>query len=328
MTEHLEGRPLSDRVPHPARDFARALVGAGGASVSAVLLYGSQLHRSSPGMHSAWDLLVVVERYRDYHRAMRAAGYVRRAPWLMDLLGHVLPPYVTDFQPPEAEGRVAKCLVISWDQLLRALGPHARDHFMKGRLAQHVEAVWTASDNRAERLEAALAEARLDTLRWAAPFLEAPFGPDDFTLGMLTVSFAGEIRPESRERVREVWEAQREWLRETFTGVLEAGRARGVLAGNPREGYRPVRPPGRGRRLRLRAYFLVSKLRVTARWGKHMLTFNDWLTYAQRKAERRTGLTIELTPAERRWPLLLLWPKVLRVLRHGRGAPADRETPS
>ena len=54
------------------------------------------------------------------------------------------------------------------------------------------------------------------------------------------------------------------------------------------------------------------------RWAKHIVTFNDWLTYVQRKAERRTGLTIELTRAERKWPLIFLWPKVVRVLRYSR----------
>jgi hypothetical protein len=50
-----------------------------------------------------------------------------------------------------------------------------------------------------------------------------------------------------------------------------------------------------------------------------MITFNDWQTYIVRKVERRTGMSVELTPAERRWPLLLLWPKVFKVLREGRG---------
>jgi hypothetical protein len=63
-------------------------------------------------------------------------------------------------------------------------------------------------------------------------------------------------------------------------------------------------------------YFRRSKARSTLRWFKHIVTFNDWLTYIQKKVERRTGLKIEVTPWERRLPLLLLWPKVFYVLRH------------
>ena len=42
-------------------------------------------------------------------------------------------------------------------------------------------------------------------------------------------------------------------------------------------------------------YFSRSKVRSTARWGKHIVTFNDWLPYVQKKVERRTGMQIEVT---------------------------------
>ena len=46
-----------------------------------------------------------------------------------------------------------------------------------------------------------------------------------------------------------------------------------------------------------------------------MLTFEDWLEYIVRKASRHTGERFELSPRERRWPLLLLWGRVFRFLR-------------
>ncbi|HSG46413.1 MAG TPA: hypothetical protein VLA43_01240 [Longimicrobiales bacterium] len=327
MSMDLQGRPLSSRVPEPARAFSRGVVRAGGGAVVGVILYGSRLQRSSPGLHSAWDLVVVVDRYAPFHRAMKAAGYHHRPEWLMNFLGRVLPPYVTDFSPEEAEGVIAKCLVLSVAQFERALSPHARDHFLKGRLVQHVEVVWTASPSQADRIDRALAGARWDALRWAGPFLQEPFDAASFTRTMLAVSFAGEIRPESRDRAREVWASQDRWLEETYAGLLADAVEEGSLVRDPSGAYRLARRPGRLTRLRLGAYFFWSKVRVTARWGKHILTFNDWLTYIQRKAERRTGLTIELTARERRWPLLFLWPKVFWVLRQGRAEPTDLETP-
>jgi hypothetical protein len=56
-------------------------------------------------------------------------------------------------------------------------------------------------------------------------------------------------------------------------------------------------------------------MRATLRWGKYMLTFEDWLDYIARKAERRTGVRLELNKSERRLPALLLWPKLFRVLK-------------
>ena len=46
-----------------------------------------------------------------------------------------------------------------------------------------------------------------------------------------------------------------------------------------------------------------------------MVTFEDWLEYIVRKAERHTGKPILLTPSERRWPVIFLWPRLIRYLR-------------
>ena len=68
------------------------------------------------------------------------------------------------------------------------------------------------------------------------------------------------------------------------------------------------------RRLAVSWYFLRSKVRVTARWFKHMATFENWLPYVVRKVERRSGRKVELTTLERRLPLLFLWPRAVWVL--------------
>ena len=81
-------------------------------------------------------------------------------------------------------------------------------------------------------------------------------------------------------------------------------------------GYRSARRPGAMARLRRFAYFSFSKLRVTARWFKHVLTFENWLPYVVRKVERRTGIKVELTALERRLPLFFIWPRVFLVLRN------------
>ena len=47
-------------------------------------------------------------------------------------------------------------------------------------------------------------------------------------------------------------------------------------------------------------------------------TFEDWLEYIRRKAERHTGQEIVFSDRERRMPLVFLWPRVLRYLREKR----------
>jgi hypothetical protein len=315
----------NDHAPAVARELASELVDAGGGHIDAILLYGSQLHRSSPSPHSAWDLVVLVDAYPPFHSALSDSGHHTRSPSMLNLMGSILPPYVTAFEP-WGDGRpLAKCLVLTRAQFQRAMGPRSQDHFLKGRLVQHVEVVWARSAEVVESVEDTLASARRETLDWVAPFLgDEIFDVSSYTKRMLSVSFAGEVRPEAADRVMEVWRSQEGWLESRFEEVLEDAAEDGVLEdlGNGR--FRLAHPPGAWARKRRQLYFR-SKYRSVARWSKHIVTFNDWLTYIQRKVERRTGMDIPLTPAERKWPLLLLWPKVFRVLREGRRVGSDRE---
>jgi hypothetical protein len=67
--------------------------------------------------------------------------------------------------------------------------------------------------------------------------------------------------------------------------------------------------------LRVRLYFARSKFRATARWLKYVVTFEGWLEYIVRKAERHTGESVVLSPWERRLPVPFLLPRVVRHLR-------------
>lgn len=313
-------------VPPPEiRGLVDALIEAGGGAVRAIILFGSQLVRASPDLHSAWDLVVVVDRYGPFHRALVAAGHHRRPAWLLSALGRMLPPNITAFQVHES-GPVAKCAIVSAPAFERALGPRARDHFLKGRMVQQVAPIWVRSAADARWVEECLGAARQDVLRWAGPFVEQPFTGSDLAHRMLQVSYGGEVRPESANRVEAVFQAQRAYLTRTYEAVLREAERQGRVR-SVGEGRFALDPPmGPGDRLRTGLYFAWSKVRATLRWGKHILTFNDWLTYIQKKVERRTGLEIEISPWERRLPLLLLWPKVFRVLTAGRStspAPSD-----
>jgi hypothetical protein len=311
--------------PEPARPIVDRLVEVGGGEIKAILLFGSQLVRATPSEHSAWDLVVVVDRYAPFHGALVAAGHHRRPAWLLDAMARVLPPNITAFDPGEG-APLAKCAVVSTEHFARALGPRSPDHFLKGRMVQQVELLWRREPEDATWIEHRLAEARMNVLEWAGPFLDSPFTPAGLAHGFLSVSYGGEIRPESKGRVNDVFEAQRPFLTAAYTDVLEVaeslGRVRRLADGR----FELVPPAGSAARRRVSLYFAVSKARATLRWFKHIVTFNDWLTYIQRKVERRTGSKIEITPWERRLPLLLLWPKVFRVLT-SRGSVPTKHLP-
>lgn len=305
--------PHTDALPGEARALASLLAREAGGSVRSVLLYGSHLLNASPDRHSAFDLVVVVEAYAPFYRALRAAGQLQRPPGLFVALAGVLPPNVIAFTPDEGRGGMAKCVVVSRAHLEAALGPRPPDHFLLGRLVQRVGLAWAAGDEERLWLEARLGEARGRVLDWMAPYLQGAFDAEALGRRLMEVCYRGEIRPEAANRAKVIFEAQREHFREVLEPGLERAAEAGTLV-RVEDGYRLARPVGSGRRLYWRWHFLRSKLRATARWAKYVLTFDNWLPYISRKVERRTGRPVELTRLERRLPLIFLWPRVIRVL--------------
>jgi hypothetical protein len=90
------------------------------------------------------------------------------------------------------------------------------------------------------------------------------------------------------------------------------------------DAFRLSRKPSWRDRRKWAGFFRRSKARATLRWFKYMLTFDDWLDYIVRKVERRSGVRIELSKSERRFPALFLWPKAVRVIRAMKQSDARR----
>lgn len=298
---------------------------AAGDSLRAVILFGSRLVGTSPGLHSATDLFVVVDRTRAFYHGLHAHGLVSRSPLVLAALNHWLPPNVVSVRIPGDRGAGFKCFVIRTDQFSSALSAGARDHFCKGRLAQHVELVFTRDAGVRVEILSLLERARVDTLSWVPALLPPRFDVDDYCLRMLRASYAAEIRPESGDRVHEVFLAEREALRLLFTPALAAhGPSHGI--GSEGDQYVRRYTPSVWTRLRIALYFHHSRARATLRWLKYVITYDDWLDYIVRKIHRRTGMKVEMSAAERRMPFLLMWPKFFRVLwalRRGRGGSTE-----
>ena len=307
--------------------IVRSLVDACGDSLVAALLYGSRLTKTSPDRHSPFDMVLIVEDYRRFYRALEDVGHMRRSPFMMALLSRVLPPNSISHRPDS--DTAGKCLVLELRHFRRAMSNRAKDHFCLGRLVQQVAIVYARDEDAAREVRRILDEGHRTPLRWAMPFLEAPFTVLEFARGMVAVSYAAEIRPEQGGRPQEVIDAQAEFFEGTFGPILEEATRSGLLV-EEAGAYRPRRPPTWWSRARLRLYFFSSRVRSTARWVKHVYTFEGWEEYIVRKVERRMGVSVELTPLERRFPVILLWPKVIRVLgsksvhrRHGSNESED-----
>jgi len=309
---------LIPAVPDPqAAAVARFVAEAGGGAVRSVVFFGSRKTRAQPDVFSAFDLFVVTDGYRAFYRSLRGAGLLRRHPTLGTALNAILPPNQVSIPVPGAEGpRRAKCAVVSADHLRRETSPARHDHFFLGRLFQWAELAWSADPEATEEILACVVNAHVLTYRWARPWLPTRFDAGEYARALLRISYSAEIRPEPEGRAQAIWDAQQGYLRDVYVVLLRELAERGELREDPPGHFAVVRPAGRWERVRLAAYLRWSLVRATLRWAKYMITFDDWLEFILRKARRHSGEDIVLTSRERKAPLIFLWPRFLRYLRH------------
>jgi hypothetical protein len=318
LREAVRARVLPREPSEHALSAARAVARGGGASVLGVVFFGSRKTQAGPDPWSAYDFFVVTSEYASFYRSLGCAGLLRRSPRLLAALNVVLPPNQVSlrFDSPPGTASHAKCAVISLARLQRETSPRRSDHFCLGRLFQPTEVLYAADGASREAIVDAIASAHALTYAWVRPWLPPKIHVEDYCRTLLRVSLGGEIRPEPEGRAQRLWEAQRDYLREVYAVLLRDLEASGELLRAADGSLALARPATARERIAMACYFRWSLLRATCRWAKHMLTFEGWLDYIVRKASRHTGEPIVLTPRERRLPLLFLWPRLVRFLRH------------
>jgi len=308
------GATPGDQIPPEVRDIVLLLEEACGRNLVGVIFFGSRLVGTSPGESSAADLFVVVGNYLLFYESIGSRLPAARHAGIIAALNRALPPNIIYLNDPGGLRAGAKCFVVSESDLALGLSADSQDHFFRGRLAQRVQIVHARSDKDRRAMETRLDAARHLTLDWVPLYLKGPFTVFDYCRRMMEVSYEAEIRPEARSRVREVIDAQASFFRLVYARVLQSGVRDGRLVAEG-DTFRPARKASWRERVRVANFFRRSKVRATLRWFKYMLTFDDWLDYIARKIERRSGERVELTRAERRFPVILLWPKAFRLIR-------------
>ena len=298
--------------------LAAFLVRAFGSTTAALLHYGSHAQHSDARRESAHDFFIIVDNYQVAFDSLQAALGTGWSPRTAAILANILPPNVisvTEADAPSPSSPLhAKCAILSLTDLERACSPRSKDHFVKGRLFQKLQLAWSRDAESRARVANALIDARVGTFSWVRPYLPQDFDTERYCRSLLETSYAAEIRPEGGERTEVLLTAQRDALLRMYAALLERLAGSRILT---KEGnvYRLNEPVNALERARVTLYFRRSKARATTRWFKYVWLYDDWLSYIVQKISRRSGVEIELTPRERRWPLIFLWPKAFRYLR-------------
>ncbi len=299
-----------------AERLVRFITEAFGPSTAAVIHYGSRAQGSGSRPESAYDFFVILDDYDEAFRSFVERIQPRFTAQSAILLSRILPPSVVAVTTTSSMGEreMAKCAVLSMRDFIIACSANSPDQFTKGRLFQQVQLAWVRDPSSRVQVEEGVIAARLATFEWGRHYMPESFDVETFCRTLLSTSYAGEVRPETRARIDELFSAQSDTMLQMYSALLAEFARQGLLE-RAGDAYRQTRLPTRLERARMRLYFRRSKMRATLRWGKHVWLYDDWLEYVKHKVERRSGVVIVLTPRERRWPFVFLWPKVFRFLR-------------
>lgn len=274
------GAEVDTPAPAPVQALAEAVCRRHEPASLAVLFYGNCL-RSGEDPDQVADLYLIVESYRVAYRS----------PWLA-AANRVLPPNVFYIEVPYEDRVVrAKYAVVSLPQLERLVAPRTLQATFWARFAQPMRLLWARDQKCRRDLVGALAQAVATTAGETRALVDQP---EALFARAFRESYASELRAEGAERADALYHFDRDRY-DRLAAQLLGGAPTG-----PEDGARARRLAVRRWRLRR----LVGKGLSVLRLLKAAFTFKDGASYLLWKIERHSGVRHDLTPWQRRHPIL------------------------
>lgn len=280
----------------------------GGAA--AVVFYGSCLWKASvEDSDSVLDFYLLVDRCRD--------AYGR---WLLAAANRVLPPNVFYLELPW-KGRTlrAKYAVVAVDQFRRGTSYRCFEPALWARFAQPARLV-VARDGAARAVVVdSLCSAVAALVGHAAPLLGERLTAAALWAGAFRMTYRAELRAERGDRSQLVYAANRDrYDRLTGPALAAAGLPYAWSAADAAfVAQRPMAARRRTARLAWVARRVWGKSLNVLRLAKAVFTFEGAVDYMVWKIERHTQVRPELTPWQRRHPLLAAPGVLWRLYRRG-----------
>lgn len=278
-----------------------------GDSVSAVLFYGSCLRLNSDDGKIV-DLYVLVDSYA----AVYGSG-------LRAFLNWALPPNVFYLEAP-FEGRTvrAKYAVISLADFAAGASGRWFHPYLWARFAQPCRLAYCRDGAVEARVLSALAAAIRKVVREGLALVAARFTSRELWVSVFRQTYRTELRAESPERAAEIYMVDQDHYTLAAAAALPAlGATRVEESGeaNAAMQWQGPQTSAPGAKWWLRR--VQGKLLSVARLVKAAFTFQDGAQYLLWKIERHSGVTIEVTPWQRRHPVLASTVLFWRLYRKG-----------
>jgi hypothetical protein len=302
-------RPVSAE----ARALSDALRARHGDNVVATLFYGSCLR---PPAADAVGPGGADERLYDFYlivKDLRAAN----PNGALGLGNRVLPPNIFYIEAPFADAKVrAKYAVVTLAQFQHGCSDRHFHNYFWGRFAQPAALPYARDEATKAAVDAALASAAVTLLNNTAPLLGGRFSAEQLWTRAFSESYRCELRPESSERAAQLFRADQHRYRALTLPALQAAGAAVQEQGDAFAAGCRQQDARRARRRWLVRRALGKSFNVL-RLIKASFSFAGGVDYIVWKIERHSGIRPQLSPWQRRHPLLAAPGLALRYWRRG-----------
>jgi hypothetical protein len=283
---------LGGTTPPAIQALALQLAQRGGTATAAVLYYGSALRAES------------LEGVLDFYVLLDDVG-AWPGSFLARLANRLLPPNV-GYLETSLDGQMlrAKYAVLSCHQFNRKLTRQSLDTTIWARFCQPALCVWARSPQDRAAVTASISDAVVTAASWAAQLGPDMATAEDFWRALFARTYAAELRVEKTGRPQDIVGK----CPERYAALLPLALR---VAGLPFESgvhgeLKPMLAPAQRRQTR-RSWQLRSRLGRPLnilRLLKAAFTFDGAMDYVVWKIERHRGVRIEVSPWQRRFPLL------------------------
>jgi hypothetical protein len=281
---------LGRDVPGPVMAMATELAQRAGGHTAAVLYYGSTLRSDTP--EGLLDFYVLVDDVGDWPGSRLAA-----------LANRLLPPNVGYMEGTWlGQALRAKYALMSVAQFRRRVSASSLDTTLWARFCQ--PCVCARCDADRDAITASVCNAVISAARWAAQLGPAAAMAPDFWRALFARTYAAELRVEREGRVTDIVAADAQ----RYSMVLEAAwRQASLPYGKLDTGQLVPRLDSATRRSARRRWAWRQRLGRPLnilRLLKAAFTFDGAMDYVVWKIERHRGVRIDVSPWQRRFPLL------------------------
>ncbi len=288
-------------------DLRDHLLTAHGEAVEAILFYGSCLRRDQE-LEGLADLYVLVDSYRRF--------YGRGIPALFNKL---LPPNVYYLEWPHQDRVLrAKYAVISVADFQRGASTRWHHSYIWGRFAQPAALLYSRDAAASRRVTESLAQSVVTFASRVVPYITPRFTARDLWIQGLQLSYQSELRSEKADRAGLLYETSADY----YDRITQAATVALPYPIEVDSGHKTYLShiPTLARKLNRLGWHLrhfQGKLLSILRLFKAVFTFRGGFEYILWKIERHSGVSVEVSPLARRYPLLAGWGVFWRLYRRG-----------